>query len=106
MRAWALALMPVLLIAPVARADKEQAKVHYRQGQTLYDLGRFQEASDEFEKAYEAYPDSALLFNLAQCQRQLGHTDRALFFYRGFLRNRPDAPNRSAVEKIIQELEA
>jgi len=100
-----VALTAILLAPSMAGADKEKAKEHYREGQKLFNLGKFQEASVAFETAYQLHDAPALLFNLAQCHRQLGNTDRALFFYRGFLRNVPDTPNRADVEKIIQDLE-
>jgi tetratricopeptide (TPR) repeat protein len=105
MRIAHVVLLVASLVPSVSRADKEAARAHYAEGQKQYNLGRFQEASVSFEKAYEAHPDPALLFNLAQCYRQLGNKDRALFFYRGFIRNKPNAPNRADVERMIKELE-
>jgi len=104
-RTWILPALVALSSPSLALADKEQARVHYHEGQKLYNLGKFQEASVEFEKAYDVHPDAVFLFNLGQCHRQIGNTDRALFFFRGFLRNKPETPNRAEVEKMIEDLE-
>jgi hypothetical protein len=81
------------------------AKQHAKQGTTFYNLDRHAEALAEYEAAYLAVPDAALLFNIAQCHRKLGHDKEALAFYKTYLRNAPRAPNRADVEKRIQELE-
>jgi len=83
-----------------------QAKERSRRGQSLYDLGRYKEAVDEYEAAYLAAPDAVLLYNLGQCHRKLGNGKEAAMSYRGYLRNHPQAPNRKQVERFIAELEA
>ena len=45
----------------------------------------------------------AFLFNIAQCNFQLGKFDRAVFFFEGYLREQPNAPNRTLVEDLIRE---
>jgi tetratricopeptide (TPR) repeat protein len=68
-----------------------------------YNVGRFEQSLELYTKAYERYPKPALLFNIGQCHRLLGHYERALFFYHGFLREQPDAPNRALAEQHIEE---
>jgi tetratricopeptide (TPR) repeat protein len=72
-------------------------------GTTHYELGRFEEAFAEYSAAYELYPVPAFLFNLGQCQRELGNFDRALFFYEGFLRAMPDSPQADLVAELMEE---
>jgi tetratricopeptide repeat protein len=91
--------------ASPAHADKARAKQLYTDGRKAYDLGKFAEAADLFEKGFAEQPDAVFLYNLGQCHRQLGNNDRALFFYRGYLRNKPDAENRAQVEQLIADLE-
>jgi tetratricopeptide (TPR) repeat protein len=86
-----------------AQDNKKLAKKHYRQGQTHYKLGRFPEALKSFSKAYEYLEHPAFLFNIAQCHRQLKNYERAVFFYEGYLRDKPDAPNRALVEELIAD---
>ncbi len=83
-----------------------RAKSHYATGTRQYDLGHFQEALAEFEAAYLAVPDPVFLYNSAQCHRRMGNDREALAFYRSYLRNAPDAANRTEVNKRIQEIEA
>jgi tetratricopeptide (TPR) repeat protein len=101
-----LVLAPLLLAAPrAARAATplEEARALTSQATVEYNVGRFQQALELYTKAYERLPKPALLFNIGQCHRLLGHYEQALFFYHGFLRERPDAPNRSLVEQHIDE---
>jgi tetratricopeptide (TPR) repeat protein len=104
----------VLLIAFVvatphaARADDaamRSAKKHYDRGEKLFALGKFDEALDEYQKAFDAKPLPGFLFNIGQCYRNLGETDSAIFTYKKFLKLDPDAPNREKVQATIDKLE-
>jgi len=89
-----------------ARADERAAaKEHYMKGTKYFDLGRFEDAVKEYEAAYEAIDDPVLLYNIAQAHRLAGHTERAIFFYRSYLRRVPAAKNRAEVELKIDELQ-
>jgi len=99
-------LAGILLLPGVARAeDTAAAREHYQKGTAFYDLGRYQDAAKEFEAAYEAKNDPALLYNLAQSHRLAGNTEQALHFYRTYLRRVPKAANRSEIEERIMALE-
>src|SRR5580700_4366913 len=102
-------LAPLLVLAapasaanPSPQALKEARKLT-GDATVEYNVGRFDEALDLYTKAYERYPKPVLLFDLGQCHRQLGHYERALFFYHGYLRGQPNAPNRALVEKFIDD---
>jgi tetratricopeptide (TPR) repeat protein len=99
-----VALAVVALAAPVAHAQ-DSAKDHFNRGVKLYNLGHFQEAIPEFEKAYDLEPAPILLFNIAQSHRQNGNKERALFFYRRYLEQEPNASKRADVEQRMKELE-
>jgi tetratricopeptide (TPR) repeat protein len=86
---------------PPSPAAVKEARTHYQQGETAFKLGRFPEALEAYSKAYEVAPLPGFLFNIGQCHRMLGNLERAVFFYRGYLRERPEAKNRAAVEKLI-----
>lgn len=77
-----------------ARRLFERAELHYR-------LGRFHKALDAYTRAYELAPLPGFLFNIGQSHRELGHFERAIFFYEGYLRELPDAENRMLVEELI-----
>jgi tetratricopeptide (TPR) repeat protein len=87
----------------VAAESRDEAREHSERGQIQYNLGRFEEALGEYERAYELYPHPAFLFNLAQCHRELGDYDRAIFFFEGYLREQPEATNRELAEELLEE---
>lgn len=104
--------LAVLLVVPAgyARAGdaegKAEAKAHFTAGENHYNLNEFTEALQEFKDAYRLYPDPVFLYNLGQCERQLGHHEEAIRFYRSFLRLQPKAPNKAEVQRKIDEMEA
>jgi len=82
--------------------NKAAAKEHYTRGTSFYDLGRYDDAIKEFEAAYQLKNDPAFLYNLAQSYRQAGNHERALHFYKTYLRYVPKAPNRADIEEKIK----
>ena len=109
---WARSRLLVIGGAGLARAAdppsdaKQEAKARFISGQSHYNLNEFPEALREFKEGYRLYPDPVFLYNLGQCERQLGHPDEAIRFYRSFLREQPKAPNRQEVLHKIEEMEA
>jgi tetratricopeptide (TPR) repeat protein len=99
-------MLLLLLCAGVARADKAAAEAAYREAVKRYDLNEFQTALDSFKRAYIEYEEPTLLFNIAQCHRQLGQRSKAIQFYRSYLRRLPEAGNRDEVKRIMDNLEA
>ena len=98
-------LFAVTLASAAASADDSaDAKGHFNRGVKLYNLGHFQEAIPEFEKAYDLDPAPILLFNIAQSHRQNGNKERALFFYRRYLEQEPNVAKRADVEQRMKEL--
>jgi tetratricopeptide (TPR) repeat protein len=104
MRALVLGLV-VLLASPALGANKAAAREAYRRALQHYNLGEWAPALESFKEAYRNYEDPSFLFNIAQCQRQLGQKQDAVNSYRAFLRERPDAPNHEEVKKLITSLE-
>jgi tetratricopeptide (TPR) repeat protein len=82
---------------------KQEAKKHFKLAEQHYKLGRFKDALQEYSIAYELAPLAGFLFNIGQCHRLLGNHERAVFFYEGYLREKPNAKNRNAVLKLIKE---
>ena len=81
-----------------------QAKNFYDRAETAYALGKFEEALGLYEQAYQAKGLAAFLFNIGQCHRNLGHWERAAFFYQGFLSKEPKAKNRPAVLALVDQM--
>jgi tetratricopeptide (TPR) repeat protein len=92
--------------APPAWAQAAaSARDHYRRGLSAYGLGDYETAASEYEAAFKAKPESALLFNAAQAHRIAGHRERALELYESYLRLfENQVPNRAEVERRILEL--
>lgn len=104
-----LVLCMTLFIVGVAHANDpatRAAKRHFDRGEKLFALGKFDEALDQYQKAYDAKPIPDFLFNIGQCHRNLGDYESAIFSFKKFLKLDPEAPNRSQVEEYIEELEA
>ena len=102
---WLFVPMFLVLVAGWAFADdnKQKAKEHFKLAEQHYKLGRFKDALQEYSIAYELAPLAGFLFNIGQCHRLLGNHERAVFFYEGYLREKPNARNRKAVLKLIKE---
>ena len=101
-------LCAVLTLARVAYADDpatRAAKRHFDRGQKLFTLGKFDEALDEYQKAFDASPIPDFLYNIGQCHRNLGDLEQAVFSFKRYLQLDPEAQNRDKVEIIIDELE-
>jgi hypothetical protein len=94
--------------APPARADEAQtqrAKELFQQGTTLFNIGEFDKAIEAWQQGYKERPDPGFLYNIGQAYRLKGDGPKAIFFYRGYLRNSPKAANRADVEAKIAALQ-
>lgn len=102
------AILALLFAATAARADDlstKAAKRHFDRGEKLFALGKFDEALDEYQKAFDAKPIPDFLFNIGQCYRNLGDYQQAIFSFKKYLKLEPDAPDKDKVEKLIDDLE-
>lgn len=85
--------------------QKLEMKQHYEKATRAYDVQKYTEAVDEYQKAYEIGGDPAMLYNVAQSYRLADQLPEALRFYRRYLQRSPNARNREDVEKKISDLE-
>jgi tetratricopeptide (TPR) repeat protein len=100
-------LVVLCMVVGIAGAeDRAAAKKHFERGEKLFALGRFKDALDEYQAAYDAAPIADFLFNMGQCHRNLGDYEAAIFSFRKYLKAMPDADDRAQVEAYIKELEA
>jgi tetratricopeptide (TPR) repeat protein len=110
-RALSVALFAVVALAPLAaraeptEAQKRDAKELNDKATRLYEIGRYGEAIEEYQKVYLMVEDPVLLYNIAQSYRLWGKPEDAARFYRNYLRRAPNAPNRADVEKKIADQE-
>lgn len=104
-----LALVVVLFAGQAIAAPDpavQQAKALYDNGVTDYNLGHFEDALVSFEQAYRLRHDPAFLFNIGQCERQLGRYEDAERSYKAYLRETTDLPPgaRAEVETLIAQM--
>jgi tetratricopeptide (TPR) repeat protein len=104
-RMGSLLLLGLLLTGPSGPGTTEAERLA-KKSILEYNVGDFDKALDDATEAYRLAPRPALLFNLGQCHRALHHWEKAEFFYRGYLREKPEAANRDQVEALIKEMVA
>jgi tetratricopeptide (TPR) repeat protein len=87
-------------------AQKQEAKEHSDRARRFYDLGKYAEAIEEYQKGYLLTDDPNMLYNIGQCYRLTDRPEEAVRFYRNYLRRAPaSAPNRGDVDTKIVALE-
>jgi len=84
--------------------EREQAKHHFVSGSKRFEDGRFREAIDHFEAAYEIAGSPEFLYNIGRCHEELGETREAVESYELFLRLSPDAEDADEVRERIDRL--
>ena len=110
-------------------AKRAEARALYREGSSLFQLGKYEEALEKFEACYKLSPLPLILYNIALTQRELGERDRdpqrlreATSMYRNFHRAMQRDPSlidesrnitptaitedMAVVDKLIEEIEA
>lgn len=90
---------------PLEDDATSRAKAYFKAAETNFSLGRFEEALEGYSKAYQLKPLPALLFNIGQCEFELGNHERAIFFYEQYLRD-PEAKMRTLASRRLEEAKA
>lgn len=75
-------------------------------GKAAYNEGRFDNALESFQAAHELYPHPDIVYRMALCHERLGEDEQAVRYYKRFLTQVPDAPERPRIEKTIQLIES
>lgn len=98
---------------PPARSEKtrQRAKQLFERAETTYRLGKFADALALYKQVLALERRPSVVFNIAQCHRQLAHFDKAIFYYKLYLsewvlQNGKAPPNQSEVRARITELRA
>ena len=91
--------------ADLTPQQKLEMKQLYERATRAYDVGKYNEAIEEYQKAYEIGGDPPMLYNIAQSYRLNDQPGEALRFYRRYLQRAPSARNREDVERKIADLE-
>jgi tetratricopeptide (TPR) repeat protein len=91
---------------------RDEAKAEFNQGNTAYNLGKYEDAVAHFEKAYSLSRVPEILFNLGQCYRKRWEDEkksdlgrRALHYYQALVREAPGSRVRADADQFIAELE-
>ncbi|MGE5181008.1 MAG: tetratricopeptide repeat protein [Acidobacteriota bacterium] len=84
-------------------APTDRAKALFAEGNQHFNLGEMAPALELYKRAYRIKPLPAFLFNIAQCQRKLGHYQEAITMYQSYLTGVPDAQNKATIESLIAE---
>jgi hypothetical protein len=84
---------------------QESARKTYQAGAQAYAQGHYKDAIDLFLEAARIAPNPAFSYNIGLAYEQLGDPDNALRWYRDYLRELPDAPDRPDIEPRIRDAE-
>lgn len=87
--------------AQLTPQQKQEIHQHYDRATRAYDLGKYPEAIEEYQKVYEIDGDPVMLYNIAQAYRLNEQPQDAIHFYRRYLQRAPEARNREDVERKI-----
>lgn len=95
----------LLVAAVTVAAEPARAKKLFDEGLAYFNLGKYDKAVAAWEEGYREKPDPQFLYNIGQAHRLAGDEGKAVFFYRNYLRESPNAKNRPEVERKIATLE-
>jgi iron complex outermembrane receptor protein len=101
----ALLLLTTAFAAPPSDEVSKKARDAYIYGTTYFNLEQWDKAIATWENGYKLKPDPNFLYNIAQAYRRAGNLQKALEFYKSYLRDSPKARNKSEVLQRIAELE-
>ncbi len=110
-RAWLLVLL--LLVPSVGTADEQERRVeqHKNAAHAAFELGKYDVAITEFQRAYSIRNDARLLYNIALAylmRYRLEHAPadavQARDLFRRFLLLAPSRGSPAEQERLLQEL--
>jgi hypothetical protein len=94
--------------APAHADEASDAKAHYQKATAHYAVGEYKEAATEYESAYKAKQDPALLYNAAQSHRLAGDNQKALLLYKNIVKLHPTSKyaieSKDRIEKLEQAI--
>lgn len=96
--------LPALAADPAPSID-DQAKAAYREASAEYALGHYRDALAKFELAFKLKQLPGLLFNIAQCHRQLKQFEQAATTYRSFIRLDPQNPQVDRAKELLVQVD-
>src|SRR5688572_23792186 len=97
-------VLALILLGGVAFAQKDSARAHYEKATSHFALGEFDQAAEQYQLAYRAKPDAALLYNAAQSFRLANKLEKALVLYKNYVNLYPRERNVPEVRAQIERL--
>jgi len=91
---------------PGPPAAKQRALDLFAESDRHYKAGEFEQAVELLRQAYDLFPEPILLYNLARALEGMGDTRGAVEQYRRYLASATDLPDRGAIERRIETLDA
>jgi tetratricopeptide (TPR) repeat protein len=92
-------------VSPEDPQAAQRARERFQAGMEHFQAHRYRDAIHEFELAASLVPSADIWFNIARAWEELGEHEPAIEYYRRYLRDRVDPPDRERVEQHIAELE-
>jgi hypothetical protein len=99
----AFAAAPSVGLAQEAEGEQDDARTFYKAGKEAYEAGKYAEAEEAFQKAYDAKPHPTVLKSIAECKVQLGDLTGAIELFEKFLAD-PAASKKEEVQARVTEL--
>ena len=90
--------------APDAELNNEEARALFRAGRAAFSAGRYEEAYQYFQRAYDLHPRDELLFNVALAAERAERFDLALRTYEKFVETVPNSAQTPAARASIASL--
>jgi hypothetical protein len=103
---WALLALPASAQEGTSDARDREARSLFEAGRTAFEDGRYGDARDYFQRAYELSGRADMLYNIANAEDRMRHDREALAAFEGYLAGSPAAPNRVEVEARMESLRA
>ncbi|MBU1244693.1 tetratricopeptide repeat protein [Myxococcota bacterium] len=97
-----LVLGLLLLCGPAfsqSTEKRESYEIYMTAARKLYAAGLYRDAIEQFQKAYDSFPDPKIYFNMAQSHRMLNEDSVALDYYEKFLAAIPTIDEFSSSQK-------
>jgi tetratricopeptide (TPR) repeat protein len=85
--------------------DDQAARQYFNAGRNLYDLGRFTEAAEQFQQAYDLSQRAPLLYNIYLAHRDASQDREAATALRLYLEQMPEIENRQSLQVRLDNLE-
>src|SRR5579883_1728847 len=71
----------------------------FEEAQDAYGKGKYAEAAQKYQAAYDITKDAALLVNIGESWQRAGGGGKAVVAYRAYLQAQPAAGDRAEIEK-------